>query len=260
MKWYTAITKYSTKEHLNQLRVALHTCFKHTKFKPNVVFDEHFSLIDELKSKYGSLITFHQVNSEILQEFERIYRNEINFWSIKGAYLRCEISQIETDETLVLYTDLDVMFQPFIEKYKNTNLPKYFSAAPEFDPNNYSYFNSGVMFINIPNMKSTYSQFKNFIIKNLSKLKDVAHDQGALFEFYKNQWTHLKAEFNWKPQWGINEQAPIIHMHGAKADRILEYFNKNLNDGLISKIISINEQSCKFYSDKFYLNLEEYYS
>lgn len=259
MKWYTAITKYSTKEHLNQLRVALHTCFKYTKFKPYVVYDEDFELIEELKIKYNKLVNFLKVKSDILTEYENIYSDQHDCWFIKGTYLRCEISQLEPTDSIVLYTDLDVMFQPFLQKYTEVSIPNFFSAAPEFDPTNYSYFNAGVMFINIANMNRTYENFKRFIIANLPKLKNVAHDQGALFEFYKNKWTKLKPEYNWKPQWGVNNEAPIIHMHGAKANRIENYFNKIKQENLIEQIISINPNSCKYYLDMFYKNLEEYY-
>lgn len=261
MKWYTAITKYSLPEYNDQLRVSLHTCIKNTKFKPNVLYDEEFDLIDELKVKYGSYVAFHKCNSEVCKELEKIYNTTETkpMWYLKGSYLRCEISQLETQDNVVLYTDTDVMFQHFNSKFNSITMPTYFSAAPEFTPTDYSYFNSGVMFMNVSNMAKTYLNFIKYIIKNLKQLEFVAHDQGALNHFYANKWDRLDHQFNWKPQWGINNDVPIIHLHGAKPHRVEQYFEGSLKDEIFKRIISINVESCKYYTDKFYHNLKEYH-
>lgn len=259
MKWYTAISSYSGEGAHDSLRVALHSCIKNTKFKPNIICDKSFNFIDQLKQKYKDKITIHYCDSEIANKFLSLndHNPEVNYAS--GAYLRAEISQIEQTSKLILYTDIDVIFQSFSEQYLSIAEPEYFSAAPEFNQNDYSYCNTGSMFINVPNLRSTYSNFKQYIINNLKDLPRVAHDQGAFNYFYKNKWTKLNPEFNWKPQWGWNEAAPIIHFHAAKTFRIKHYFSEHQKtlDPMIRQIISINDQSCKKYLELYEALLTE---
>jgi hypothetical protein len=81
--------------------------------------------------------------------------------------------------------------------------------------------NTGVMLMNLPRLRETSSQFREFISENLEMLKDEAWDQGAFRRFYRRPdgtplWDKLPPELNWKPYWGKNPSAGIIHFHGPK--------------------------------------------
>jgi lipopolysaccharide biosynthesis glycosyltransferase len=116
----------------------------------------------------------------------------------------------------VLYTDCDVMF---LKPISFDDYPEYFSCAPEFNQNNWSYFNSGSMLINVDKMHETYPEFLNYV-KNCGEVINRSYDQGCLNEFYKNKWSRLSPVFNWKAYWGVNQAARIIHFHGLKIENI----------------------------------------
>jgi hypothetical protein len=81
--------------------------------------------------------------------------------------------------------------------------------------------NTGVMLMNPKRLRETQHEFRNFISENLDVLKNAAWDQGAFRRFYRESdgtplWNKLPPELNWKPYWGKNPRAGIIHFHGPK--------------------------------------------
>ena len=79
------------------------------------------------------------------------------------------------------------------------------------------------MLINLNGMYNTYDEFTNFM--ELNDYKFISYDQGALQAFYKNKTDNLPIYFNYKPYWGINNDAKIIHYHGPKYNHIMNYLN-----------------------------------
>src|SRR4051794_28018626 len=65
-------------------------------------------------------------------------------------------------------------------------------------------------------MRASYPQFVDFIKTNIVRLSKTGYDQPRLREFYKGKYDPLPAEFNWKPYWGYNALASIVHFHGPK--------------------------------------------
>ncbi|HQT46953.1 MAG: hypothetical protein B7X08_06645, partial [Acidocella sp. 20-63-7] len=75
-----------------------------------------------------------------------------------GHWLRLAIPQVEQERDYVLYTDCDILFH---RRYDWDRLrPKIFAAAPEFSPENWNYFNSGVMVLSVAAMRATYQNFE----------------------------------------------------------------------------------------------------
>lgn len=129
-----------------------------------------------------------------------------------GAYLRTEIPTLGLPDTFILYTDCDVIFlrQPkFLE-----SLPRYFASAPETHLGEYADLNTGVMLMNLDQLRQDWPRLREFIVQNFETF--TAYDQGAYREFYKDRYDLLPPETNWKPYWGQNESAEIIHFHGPK--------------------------------------------
>jgi hypothetical protein len=62
--------------------------------------------------------------------------------------------------------------------------------------------NTGVLLMNLPRLRETANQFREFISENLESLKDEAWDQGAF-----RRWDKLPAELNWN-RTGGKIQAP----------------------------------------------------
>lgn len=259
MKWYAAISSYSAPEYLEMLETAIITCKINTKFNINLICDKKWDIIEKFKDKYGINVIYY--SGEVFTAFIKKFQHDKRLTGIAGTYLRADIPIVEEKDDFVLYTDADVIFgNPNIGKI-SISAPEYFAAAPEFDPNNWSYFNAGSMLMNIKNLKADYKRFSEFVIPNFEVLFNHAHDQGAYNHLYKDRWTRLPLEYNWKPNWGINEKAVVVHFHGPKPRDIQNYFNNTLTsvkidvpvDGLTlyKNMIEKNKNSCKFYLEKY---------
>jgi hypothetical protein len=132
-----------------------------------------------------------------------------------GHWLRTEVCNIEADDRFVLYTDIDVAFLKAPDLARLT--PKFFACAPEFQPDDWSYFNSGVMLMNVPSLRADYPNLRNFIQQGFAGPEARAtNDQQAYNDFYKEQWSRLDPIYNWKPYWTPNDAAAILHIHGPK--------------------------------------------
>jgi hypothetical protein len=132
-----------------------------------------------------------------------------------GHWLRSQICRVEQDAAFVLYTDCDVVFLRALELGEMQ--PALFAAAPEFRPNNWNYFNSGVLVMNVAALRAGYDAFERFIEAGLEEDPTfVSNDQYAYNAFYRGRWERLHPLFNWKPYWGVNTGARVLHFHGPK--------------------------------------------
>lgn len=243
MKWYFACNDKS--ERYNYLiKAAVESALKNTDLDPHFIYDgQENELTDWLKSK-GVNIIYHR--SDFYNELASFYKDAA-FNVATGAYLRCDIPIIETEDDYVLYTDCDVIFlkNPC---FKNIEMPEYFSCASEIDKDDWSFFNSGVMLMNVKNLKNDYNEFKEFIVKNIHLMH--TYDQTAYNLFYKNKFSKLPLELNWKPYWEISSSAQIIHFHGPKPHHYSTEFINNWPP-IYKVIFSINPESCFYYISEF---------
>jgi len=168
---------------------------------------------------------------------------------ITGAFLRTEIPKIcrlrgITDE-YALYCDYDVFFNKSDFSGLYEIRPKYLAAAPERDRNCYDHFNSGVLLMNIDTMFREDKNIKKYIRTNDLSTPDGC-DQPMYNALYNKKFTRLPIEYNWKPYWGINHDAKIIHFHGAKprSAEPLERYNLEV----IKDIRSINIEGYEHYN------------
>lgn len=47
------------------------------------------------------------------------------------------------------------------------------------------------------------------------------HDQGAIRRHFAGAWEALPETMNWKPYWGRNDDACIVHFHGPKPTHLV---------------------------------------
>ncbi|GAA4491052.1 glycosyltransferase [Gluconacetobacter tumulicola] len=143
-----------------------------------------------------------------------------------GHWLRTNVC-LETKDEFVLYSDIDVLFrmEPMV-KYLS---PEVFCAAPEFNKDQWNYFNAGVMLINAKKLKEEYHSFEHFLRENIAKYTYGFNDQSAYNIFYRHRWEKLNLNLNWKPYWGINRNAQIIHFHGSKIGAIKSILDNSWN-------------------------------
>jgi hypothetical protein len=145
----------------------------------------------------------------------------------RGMMLRIDIPiilrRLNYPDDYILYTDTDVIF---VKNPVFTIKPTYFSCCNQFvqEPSSID-MNSGVMYMNVKMMEQTYTSFIQHMIKNRFVAPDGdAFDQGQYASFYAGKWDHLPPTYNWKPYWGINNDAIIVHYHGSKASDLEKFF------------------------------------
>ena len=134
-----------------------------------------------------------------------------------GAYLRVDIPEVAASERLIdtshyLYTDCDVFFTSDPSRLLDNRTGTFCDSAELSERD--AHFNSGVMWCNAEFFRRSLSEFRRFLIEG--RFRFVAYDQGALNEFYGSSRQVLGREYNWKPYWGVDGNAVIVHFHGPK--------------------------------------------
>jgi hypothetical protein len=154
-----------------------------------------------------------------LPAFEAAVRAGRHPEGFSGHWLRTAVCLLEQSDEFVLYTDIDVIFRrtPQLAEIR----PPFIACAPEFRPDRWDYFNSGVMVMNVPALRRDYPAFENYVSDTLGSPEAVQfNDQLAYNEFYRGRWTRADPVLNWKPYWGFDERAVITHYHGPKLEHM----------------------------------------
>lgn len=241
MKWYFACND-KNKDFFPLIKGAVNSALKNTTLEPNFIYDgEENELTNWLQDKGANIIN-HRVSFYNLLKY-----NDSNLLNIaQGAFLRCDIPIIENEDEFILYTDCDILF---LKDIKWDFKPEYFACAPQVDKNNFKHFNSGVMLMNVKKLKESHEKFCEFIIKNIDLLSTF--DQTAYQIFYSGKCSKLPIEYNFKPYWGIDEVAAIIHFHGCKPTTFTSDENlKNLPFSCY-ELYKKNPQAYDFYLELF---------
>jgi hypothetical protein len=211
MKWYFCANEDGLFRYESSIRVAVESALANTTLDPHVIYDggEH-PILDWMRSRGVTVVRRRTpLETDILARVDGPgFKHRIAL----AVYLRYEVPLAEPNEDFCLYTDSDVMFvaDPEVEAFKPTTL----SAAPEFIPEDWSYVKSGVMMMNLNTMRRDY---EGLMARSREMLGgDTPYDQPALNDFYAGRWDPLPLEWNWKPYWGHNPGAKIVHFHGPK--------------------------------------------
>jgi hypothetical protein len=215
LKWYFAISESSIgrEDHdwRGLIRVAVESARQKTHLRPNMLYDGNPNdFTKELEQKDVNII-YHKVSFYDELEIYSRSQSPVYLPTASGTFLRTDIPLIETDEEFVLYTDCDVMFLAEIPALR---CQEPFAVAPESEPGSRIDINAGVMLMNLPLLRNSCSEFHDFIRNNLEKLH--TYDQTAYQIFYDGRLNNLEPWLNWRPYWGHNEGAVILHWHGPK--------------------------------------------
>jgi len=227
MQWCLALAEGcpAFKEYGDMVKVAVHTALRHTSLQPHFLYHGgENELTCWLRAREVPIISCRSfLRNEIAQL--RFETEEANFRAaLRGIFLRIELPALGTELNLnerLLYTDCDVFFRADVTKELTPNDCQYFAVAPEFSREDYLHMNTGVMWMNLPGLRTVDAKFRAFVRQNLSRLRNAAWDQGAYREFFAREnnsfaWDKLQPELNWKPYWGDYSNARIIHFHGPK--------------------------------------------
>lgn len=212
MKWYFAYNAYTESTQFPLIRMAVNSARHHTDLEPHCIVSGPPGECAAWLESRG--VTLHRRDIAILDALERYKAAypQYDMLSARGAYLRLEIGAIEQTDRYVLYTDTDVMFRSLDGLRRHR--PWIVAIAPEFDLQNLSDANTGVMVINVRRFRRWVERIYEHALRDPSKM--LAHDQTAIVQVLGWRWQRLRPEFNWKPYWGHNAEARIIHWHGPK--------------------------------------------
>jgi hypothetical protein len=214
MNWYFALGAASIgregHDWLNLVRVAVQSARTHTTLVPHLLYDGEASDFTREMQMQGVKVIFHRVT--FFDSLAKHGERDPNYLSIaSGAFLRFDIPVIERVAKYVLYTDCDVMFRRDPDFFES-GAPSLFSATSQTSDIPSEDMNSGVMLINVPAMRELHADLVNFTRVNL----DLGLDQEILRVFFDGKYTPMDRSLNWKPYWGINPAAQIVHFHGPK--------------------------------------------
>lgn len=198
------------KKYFEHMAVAIYSCKKNTKLDPYILYDGPMDEIVYFK-ELGSTIIEHELSfkKDLKRKCDKF---NIDFGVASGAFLRIDIPLLEKNDEFIIYADLDVMFMrdPVLQSLR----PTYLAATSEMQFDISTRFNSGVMIINVKNFGNVHDEFIHFIL-NQTPTYDP-YDEGPLNDFFSGKWDPMDQSYNWKPYWGYNHYAPIVHWHGVK--------------------------------------------
>jgi len=230
MKWFFAYADDNFHHYTKLIKVAVVTAQKNTDLELHCVYDGQPSDITVWLEQQGVSVIYHR--SYLDEDIVRVFGKGPSRGG-RGAFLRVDIPKILVergfDDEFVLYTDCDVMFMNNVDGLQRIK-PEYFACAPEFDPNEWSYVNSGVMLMNLKNLYRTYEGFCSYIRRSMNK--EWTWDQTAYNLYYCKKITKLPLEYNWKPYWGDSSDKKIIHFHGPKPMQL-----EQIKDGTAEQIL-----------------------
>ena len=219
MKWFFGFNEETEwfDNYFRYIKCAVNSARLNTNLEPNFLYDGKPNALTSWLEDKG--VQVHYTRSRFYDLFQKRAEQGLNAKVAAGAYLRAEIPDlVYTTDPFVLYTDCDVMFLGNVDDLSVIR-PKHFACAPELDKNNWTYFNSGVMLMNTRAMHEKIPRFEQQVTSSsLAKLSK--YDQESYNDMYKGRWDHLPIQYNWKPYWGQNKDAKIVHFHGIKVENI----------------------------------------
>jgi len=193
------------------IRAAVESARQNTNLEPHFIYDgEPSELTNELQ-QIGVTVHFHRLS---FADAIEAHSSDPGYRAVaRGAFLRFDIP-LFTDDLFVLYTDADVIFRPAFSM--RGYCPDFLAAAPQFNHGAMRDLNSGVMILNVLAWRDRRSELLGFTRRNLN----VGFDQEILREFVGTDYLLLPDRFNWKPYWGIDPDAAIVHWHGPKPETV----------------------------------------
>ena len=217
------------------------------KLQPILIYNGQSNKFTNDMTNMGAKIIFHKLSfeNEIINNSKRD-----DLWKqiAKGAFLRLDIPDVLNSNDTILYTDTDTFFLRDPTEYILTT--DLIAALSEFEFNDFSKINTGSMIINLEKSRDAFRMVRGKIIESLDSIED--YDQGAIRLFLNRKWDHLHQFMNWKPYWGIDEKAIILHFHGPKPhDFDLSNYELINNIPIYSHLFNLSKDGYKFYLEKW---------
>lgn len=227
MQWFIGINEGcpAWKQYADMAKVAIHTALEQTTLQPHCIYDGGDNDFTAwLERRDVPIIRGQSFLRPELDALGERKQDPALPAVARGVLLRVELPRLHESlglDDYVLYTDCDVIFRREVVDLLQPVKCHYFAVAVESDRDRPDVMNSGVMWMNLPGMRRRDQEFQDYIRDKIDQLPTMSWDQGAYSSFFQDAgrgylWATLPPELNWKPYWGENEAARIIHFHGPK--------------------------------------------
>lgn len=222
MKWFFALHDQAPHfdAYAQMIQVAVLSARENTTLQPHFLYDGAPNALTRWLEHQG--VTILPCRTQFYADLERLSERlgpHVMHYG-PGVFLRVEIPLICQREGWtdpdVLYTDCDVLFTGDPSPLWPDLFGHSFAVGPENDPNDLQTINSGVMLMRVHALQAVAEPFAHFIREVLPECIERSWDQWAYQEFFRAGWKPMRPELNWKPYWGLNPAAPIVHFHGPK--------------------------------------------
>ncbi len=210
-KWYFCANERGLRNEFRLIRTAVLSARRNTSLVAHCVYDgQDCTELDWLLSEGVKVIRW---TPSLEPELRHGYGEKYD--TFRGHWLRIDIPILESEDPQILYTDIDVMFRRDPAAYGFS--PRYVAVCEETRLGDRGHFNSGVMVMNLPALRAVRPWLLRQVRHRLTNdFRYPAHDQKSLNDFLLEEAEWMRPEFNWKPYWGPNEEAVIVHFHGPK--------------------------------------------
>jgi lipopolysaccharide biosynthesis glycosyltransferase len=255
LKWYCAVAAktldFVDSDLRNLIRVAVFSALRNTRLRPHVIYDgadDWFTA--ELRCMGAKVIFRRSALFDALEQHAGQFHNWLHVMS--GAFLRFEVPVVETQEQFALYTDCDVLF--LRDPYFGRDLPEMFAATSQFSTDPAEDMNSGVMLINVPNMRRILPDLLDFSRRSLH----LGLDQEILRAYFQANYLPLDRSLNWKPYWGWGAGAQNVHFHGPKPAAARKYLmhGELPKDTVWAGLLGQSREGYEAYTRLYYLYFE----
>ena len=284
MKWFMAINEEANgfSNYAQLLQVAISSGRRYPGLEPHVLYDGNPNWLTRWLDERG--VPVWSVRSMFYDQLQSIAQRRGHPWVTQigaGTFLRVELPRFARQrgvhDRYVLYTDVDVLFLADPTEALRKAKPRYFAVTPEMKPDDLAPMNAGVMVMNLPRLRREQRRFFKHLRKNLHRysVENRAWDQDAYQEWYGLHrhrlshkvswrlehvigvrvarsvlWDPLPLTLNWKPNWGANPDAEIIHFHGAKPHHRREFQSPDFPTQLVPTDMTYFSALCEIWAEE----------
>jgi hypothetical protein len=213
---------YHFADYADMLKVAIVSLRRHTSLVPVVVYDGWpNAFTDWLDAQAVDIVYRRSLLYPELVRLGAATGNPAYMAHGPGVLLKLDLTDVceergWADETLV-FCDCDVLFLGDPVPLWPDLGDSCFAVGPEDDPGVPERMNTGVMLVNVAAFRKHAEAFRRFTAGILPEAISVSWDQHAYRLYFKEfGWKSLAPALNWKPYWGVNPGAKIVHFHGPK--------------------------------------------
>ncbi len=247
MKWFFGFNEGAGKWFTEMVKVAVVTGQAHAPhLEPHCLYDGDGDSELTLWLRRRGVAVHHAVapNRQRLSAADILMRNAGTGYdplAARGFYLCLAVPDAEAarGQEHVLFTDCDVMFTGPV--HLTDVRPALLAAAAEMDDVRRPApgmsgrgFNSGVMVMHVAAMQARLPAIAGVLERDgFFQFPDAGatFDLGALNSAIPDgDWVRLPDVLNWRPAFGVNPQASIVHWHGPKPRHV----EKTLASGVTS--------------------------